>query len=100
MIANTIRANYQALDLFAKQFANGGDSTELVLNMLRTQVDDLRSGGWLGEAADDFYTEMEDAVFPSLTRLINGLHAAGDATNKVVATIQQGDEEASGLFGI
>lgn len=100
MNVNTMRANYRALDLIAKQFANGSDSTEIVLNMLRTQVDDLRGGGWLGEAADDFYTEMEDVIFPTFVRLINGLRAVGDATNKVITTIQQGDEEASGLFGI
>lgn len=66
---------------------------------LRSRLEALRQGGWIGVTASAFYDEMAGEVLPALARLAQALQTAQAVTLQIKATFQQAEEEAAALFG-
>jgi WXG100 family type VII secretion target len=80
-VANRLSNEAQEIAQLKQQFSN--------------QVDDLHGKGWVGQAADKFYEEMESLIMPSLARLAASLQHASAVSTEIVGIYQTAESEAS-----
>ncbi|MBZ0304918.1 MAG: WXG100 family type VII secretion target, partial [Anaerolineae bacterium] len=64
MTTDIVRIDYQLLERIATQFADEEKHVKGLLQVLHFQTDRLRRGGWVADAADEFYRDMDNRVFP------------------------------------
>ena len=93
-----VEANYDQLDQVSSQFANQADAVQQMLQQVRASLSQLENGGWIGDAADAFFAEMNQVVLPATWRLQNALEEGSQATKDISQTFQQAEEEASNPF--
>ena len=65
---------------------------------LKSRMDTLQGGDWIGEGAKKFYGEMNDQVMPSLKRLEKAMAEAARITQQVSRLLKQAEDEASMCF--
>ncbi|MCB0078176.1 MAG: WXG100 family type VII secretion target [Anaerolineales bacterium] len=99
MSADIIQADYERLDGIASQFSSRAEHVFQLEQTLRSRLEALRQGGWIGVTASAFYDEMAGEVLPALARLAQALQTAQAVTLQIKATFQQAEEEAAALFG-
>ncbi|MCK5923966.1 MAG: WXG100 family type VII secretion target, partial [Methylococcales bacterium] len=63
-------------------------------------VDDLKNGGWEGDAANAFYDEMDNEVLPTLSRLTEAFFRAVEDGRQVGYIFQEAEEEAGMQFSV
>ncbi|MDW8299636.1 MAG: WXG100 family type VII secretion target [Anaerolineae bacterium] len=98
MGAPRIQADYDSLEQIAANFSKESDQTKQLLQTIRSCVDQLRGGGWIGKGADSFYKEMEEIVNPAMDRMMKALADAASATKRISETMRKAEEEGSALF--
>ncbi len=79
-------------------FEREAETTGQALKVLKSRLEALEGGDWVGEAARSFYTEMNGTVLPALTRLTSALREAANTTRKIDQLMRQTDETAAALF--
>jgi WXG100 family type VII secretion target len=97
-MAPQTRADYEQLAKIAQQFAAEADTITQQTQRVRSTVDTLRGGDWVGKAAEAFYREMDSSVFPSLARLIKALNAASGVTGEISKDVQQTEREIADVL--
>ncbi len=95
---NIVRAEYDELARIVQQFYEESGCVENLTNQMKSLVDQLEGGGWMGMGARSFYDEMHHDVFPGLERLIHALCDAGSAISQISDIIRQAEEAAARLF--
>ena len=100
MPAPRIRCEYDVLDQIAKKFFNQADLTNQSFKGLRTKMETLQGGDWIGEGAKKFCGEMNSAVLPSVKRLAHALKEGGQVTQKIIQIMHQADEDAARLISL
>lgn len=98
MGAPKIQADYDSLDQIAANFSKEADQTKQLLQTVRSCVEQLQNGGWIGKGADSFYKEMNDLVNPAMQRMMNALSEAASATKRVADALRKAEEESCALF--
>ncbi len=93
-----IRADYDALEQVANQFASQSQAIQQMLQNVKGSMDPLIGGGWIGRGSDSFYSEMEGVVIPATQRLQQALEEANNVTKQIMQTVKQAEEEASAPF--
>ncbi len=88
---------YEELRTLAKNFNNEGEDISLLYSQTRQKVHDLHAE-WVGEAADQFYEEMETEVLPALYREAQALFFAHKVLLLVIKKYQEADNEAAQRF--
>jgi len=83
MNAIKVRADYESLQKIAQSFSTESGQIAATTKSVKTIVDTLRGGDWVGPGATAFYQEMDSAVFPSLKRLSTGLGDAAQSTARI-----------------
>jgi len=96
--AEKIEVNYEQLEDARKRWDSLQSLVEAMEGRLRSRVDELVGGAWIGEAANRFSSEMNDTVLPKLKRLITALQTAADTTGKISSTMSDAEDQASGIF--
>ena len=96
-MGRTVRLNYDELRGIIHKFRDEGEDIVQLHATLRDKVRDLHKD-WQGEAADDFFAEMEIVVLPAVSRLSKALFHAQDVLQKITKTIQEYDEDTKGFF--
>ena len=76
MSAPKIRTDHDVLAAIAQRFDTEANDTRQTLQKLKSQMEVLQGGDWIGKGAQAFYREMNGDVLPALQRLINALEAA------------------------
>ncbi len=100
MAAPVVSANYQELQKIAQQFATQQKQIQGLTQSLVNTVDQLRQGGWVADAANRYYRNMDQSIFPSLRRLSTALGHSQDAVLEIARIFRQAEEEAcAGLRG-
>ncbi|MCB0078342.1 MAG: WXG100 family type VII secretion target [Anaerolineales bacterium] len=97
MSATIIQVQYDALAEIAARFQNQATLTLRLQRRLTHQMSALRES-WVGEGAEAFFTEMEQALLPAVSRLATALEEANRTTQQIVTTFQQAEAEAAALF--
>lgn len=98
MPAEKIQANFDDLAHFSSLFSREADQLNNLFGQVRQCIDQLQSGDWSGQGAQNFFTEMEALVLPGMDRLVNALGDASQATQQIVQTLQQAEQEAARQF--
>jgi WXG100 family type VII secretion target len=83
MSAPKIRADYEGLQKIAQSFEAESGHIAAATKSVKTIVDALRGGDWVGPGAMAFYQEMDSAIFPGLNRLSAALGDAAQAAARV-----------------
>lgn len=97
-MANTLfQLNYDELGSITKNFKDQGEDMAQLHSTTRQRVRDLHKE-WIGEAADEFFDEMETELLPALKRLSQALFYSQDVTNEIMKIIEDADEETAGYF--
>ncbi len=99
MGAPKIQADYGSLEQISANFSKESDQTRQLLQTVKSCVDALKGGGWIGKGADNFYKEMEELVNPAMDRMMRALADAASATKRVADALRQAEEEGCALFG-
>jgi WXG100 family type VII secretion target len=97
-MADKTRADHDQLKQIAQAFQSESDANAQQLKALRSAVDTLRNGDWVGKAADTFYNETDRSVFPSLSRLIKALSSAAKVTREISQDVQRTEQEISDIL--
>lgn len=94
MAIGVVQVDYQVLERIATQFAEEQKHIKAVLKNLHHHNDKLRRGGWIAEAADVFYQDMDNRVFPSLDRLVYALGQSEVAVWEIVRLMHLAEDDA------
>ncbi|MCC6976088.1 MAG: WXG100 family type VII secretion target [Anaerolineae bacterium] len=97
-MANRIQTNYDQLRSIAQTFEREAQTSQQLLQEIRRCVDQLAQGGWIGAGAEAFFGEMQDLIFPSITRLMNALQSSKQAAGQIAVVLRDAEEEAAKLF--
>jgi WXG100 family type VII secretion target len=92
MPSETVRSDYDQLKNSSQSFKSQAEAINSMNQNVRSAMDTLESGDWIGEGARKFFAEMNDNVLPTLRRL----HAALDKSAQVTAEVSQVMKEAEG----
>jgi WXG100 family type VII secretion target len=98
MSASCIRMDYDEGRAIEACFAQHANNTRQLQAQVRSQVDSLAQGGWIGRGAEQFYAEMDNLVLPAMERLVTALDVAQQATRTIAQRFQSAEEEAGALF--
>ena len=99
-MADLIEADYGALDQVHNKFTQEAEAFEQTLRNIRARMEPLEDGGWIGDAADAFFREMNDEVLPACQRLHQAFEQAAATTKKVGDTVHEAEQEATNAFKI
>jgi WXG100 family type VII secretion target len=98
MAAETVRSDYDQLKSSASSFKSQADAIDKMNNDVRSAMDTLQSGDWIGEGARKFLAEMNDSVLPTLKRLHAALDQSARVTTQISQVMKQAEEQASSTF--
>ena len=90
-----VRADYDALKNVAQGFSQQAEATAQSLNFLKSQMNALQGGDWIGQGATAFYAEMNDQVLPTIRRLHSALQSSADITQKISQAMKTAEDEAA-----
>ncbi|MBN1285484.1 MAG: WXG100 family type VII secretion target [Anaerolineae bacterium] len=96
-MAGKIQARYDELDDVANHFAQEAAEVEQMQQRVRSAIANLQDGGWIGDAADAFYAEMEDEVLPAVQRLAEALEEANSTVKKISTILSNAEQEAAAI---
>jgi WXG100 family type VII secretion target len=65
---------------------------------LKSNMDPLENGDWIGQGSDAFFQEMNGEIMPALARLIDVLQDANAVTKEIIQKLKQAEEEAQSPF--
>lgn len=94
----TQKVDYEQMQAIGKQFQSSGDEMQNLLNTTKQKVEAIRGAQWQGDAADKFFIEMEQTVFPAFQRLVDALNHSSQVSVKLTQTIQQAESESKSFF--
>ncbi|MBZ0278266.1 MAG: WXG100 family type VII secretion target [Anaerolineae bacterium] len=98
MTTDIINVDYRLLERVAAQFATEEKHIQGVLQILHFQTDRLRRGGWIADAADEFYHDMDNRVFPSLDKLFDALGQSEVTVREIARLMQAAENDACGML--
>ncbi len=98
MPSKVIQADYDFLKNTSKTFARYTDTTAALTYQLEDHYNKLYAGGWQGRAAERFFAEMKELIFPALHRLENALQLVSDEIIRTHDTFKDYEEQAARLF--
>lgn len=99
-MSNEIRGVYSDLEQAANRFANAQSDVLNTLQRVRSSMEPLEGGSWIGRGSDAFFREMNGEVLPAVQRLQQSLGEASRITAAIVQTLRQADEQASSPFRV
>lgn len=99
-MTNRFRGHYGQLNSIANTFLNQGSAITVTLHNLRAVQEQLEHGDWQGEAANQFYAEMNGAVRPALQKLATALGEAAIITKKIAKLTKDAEDTSSQIFVI
>jgi len=97
-MANEIRVDYEVVKIVAGAFVGFAEDVKNILIRLRVSVDALQGGGWTSCGATAFYTEMNERLMPSLSRLENALRSTHRVMLQIMDVYALAEREAEKLF--
>jgi WXG100 family type VII secretion target len=97
-MAGTTQVNYDEMNGIVKSLKTEEEEIMNLLKTTKSKVESLHNNQWVGQAADNFFNEMEQSVLPALARLARALGVGADVAQDIVSTIRQADEETQSYF--
>ena len=98
MAAETVRSDYDQLKTSASSFKSNAEAIDKVNHYVRSAMDTLQGGDWIGEGARKFFAEMNDSLLPTLKRLHSALDQSARVTTQISQLMKEAEGQASGVF--
>ena len=95
MPSSVVRADYDALRSMSQSFGQNASNARQSLQRLRSQMDVLQSGDWVGQGATAFYAEMNGIVVPTMSRLVKAMEEAQRVTLQISQIMKAAEDEAA-----
>lgn len=95
MPASRIRADHDQLKQVVQTFNRESAAVKRSLDRLRSRMDALQRGDWVGQGANKFYQEMDSAVLPAVERLRAALDQGARTVRQVSHLIDEAEAEAA-----
>jgi WXG100 family type VII secretion target len=93
-MSDMISVDYNQLSGVAQQFEQESMRVKKLMNDIDAQINTLRRGGWIADAATRFYQEMDNEVMPGVSRLQQALNQAASTCRDIATTMDDADQEA------
>lgn len=93
-MSDVISIDYEKMQKVANDFDREAGRVKKVLNDVNAQLNILRRGGWIAEAATKFYQEMDNDVCPGIDRLQSALTMASAKSRDIISTMKSSTDEA------
>lgn len=97
-MADEIQADYDKLGQIASRFSTEAHAIQEMMRKVKTAMETLEHGGWIGRGADAFFHEMHDTVLPAVQRLEKALESGSQVTKEIVQNVRNAEDEASSPF--
>lgn len=97
-MADKVQADYEQLGQVSSQFANQSQLVQELMQKVRSSMQQLEDGGWIGRGADAFFSEMQSVLFPAIQRLESSLNDASSITKQIAQNMEQAEQDAQSLF--
>jgi WXG100 family type VII secretion target len=99
MPSGKVQLKYDELMDARERFRRNGEAVAQLIQNIRSKMDVLEGGLWIGYGAQSFFGEMQSEVLPALNRL----HAAlAESAVQGIQTVhdkgQEAEEQAGNLF--
>jgi WXG100 family type VII secretion target len=98
MPADRLRVEYNTLNNLSKAFLQEAQDTEQLVQRLTQAAEQLYSTGWSGRAADSFYKEAAEVMFPAMSKLGTILQDVGDLITACLKIYYESELEVAKLF--
>jgi WXG100 family type VII secretion target len=98
MAAETVRSDYDQLKNSVSSFKGQADALNSMNQNVRSAMDTLQNGDWIGEGARKFFAEMNDSVLPTLKRLQSAMAQSAQVTSQISNLMKEAEGQASGVF--
>lgn len=98
MAADPIQVDFEQLQKVAQLFEQEQGHVRQIHRNLESDIQMLKTGGWLAEAADVYAKKMDDEVLPGIQRLDRAYGHASETTRQIIQIFEKADEEAAGFL--
>ena len=92
------RGDYDELKTIQSRWQQEAEAINQMNANLKSCIETLQGGDWIGEGAKAFFAEMSSQVMPSLTRLNKALASADKNTGSLAKEIKAAEDETSGML--
>jgi WXG100 family type VII secretion target len=99
-MTDEIRADYEEMEQIATRFSTQSQAIQQMLQKVRSSMEKLENGDWIGRGSDAFFNEMNSDILPAVQRLVEALEEGSRSTKDIAQTVQQAEEEASARFSV
>jgi WXG100 family type VII secretion target len=96
--ANKVQLNYEEVFGIRDRFARQADVVNTMMQTVRSKMDVLQNGGWIGHGADAFFQEMQNEVLPGVQRLQSALTQASSELQRMSDHAREIEEAAAAVF--
>jgi WXG100 family type VII secretion target len=93
-----IKVTPEQMDQTAARLRSGADQIDSLLAQLRSQVEELRAGGWQGMASDQFGSTMQ-AWDQGGRQIREALSSISGAVSQSANQYRQTEQAVAGTFG-
>ncbi len=97
-MTDVISIQYDQMRQIGGQFNQQEQLVRQMTSALHQQMQVLRGGAWIADAATSFYDNMDDEVFTAFARLQQALNRAGDVCEEIVKLLEAAEDEAGGCL--
>ena len=94
MAAAKIRANHDEMKGVSATFSQESDAMNAMMENLRSNMDTLEGGDWVGKGATKCYQEMHGKVLPALKRLSLALGEGAKITTAISNVMRKAEKES------
>ena len=98
MASALVRSDHDQLKQISQSFSQQADAINNMNQNIKSCMDTLQGGDWIGKGATAYFQEMNGQVIPSLTRLQRALTQAARITQQVSQLMKQAEGEAAGVL--
>lgn len=97
-MADVILIDHQKMNAVKQEFAEASQKVRHLCSEINNHCAQLKGGGWVSEAANQWYRTMDQEVLPRMNRLTDALQHASDTVGGISQTFKRGEEEARGCI--
>ncbi len=94
----TTQVKYDEMENIIKTLKTEEDQIMNLIKQTKSKAETLHGQGWVGQAADNFFNEMNSVALPAMGRLARALGVGAQVAQQIVNTIRQADEETQSYF--
>lgn len=92
-----IQIDYEALTHIAKRFWQESEDVSQIYHAIKDEINALKSN-WAGNAADTFFTEMENELLPGIQRVSHALLTSEATLNQIIKIFRQAEIETEDYY--